>query len=43
MGKAFAPRDPLWGTLIDVRRGNSHLFLRYAFPESRRGQLRQAV
>jgi riboflavin biosynthesis pyrimidine reductase len=31
MGKAFAPRDPLWGTLIDVRCGNSHLFLRYSF------------
>ena len=30
MGKAFAPRDPLWGTLIDVRRGSSHLFLRYS-------------
>jgi riboflavin biosynthesis pyrimidine reductase len=36
MGQTFAPRDPLWGTLIDVRRGSSHLFLRYAFPESRR-------
>jgi riboflavin biosynthesis pyrimidine reductase len=32
MGKAFAPRDSLWGTLIDVRRGSSHLFLRYSFP-----------
>jgi riboflavin biosynthesis pyrimidine reductase len=32
MGKVFAPRDPLWGTLIDVRRGSSHLFLRYSFP-----------
>ena len=32
MGKTFAPRDPHWGTLIDVRRGKSHLFLRYAFP-----------
>jgi riboflavin biosynthesis pyrimidine reductase len=32
MGKAFAPRDARWGTLIDVRRGKSHLFLRYAFP-----------
>lgn len=31
MGKAFAPRDPLWGTLVDVRRGSSHLFLRYSF------------
>lgn len=35
MGKAFAPRDPLWGTLIDVRRGSSHLFLRYSFHEPR--------
>ena len=31
MGKTFAPRDARWGTLIDVRRGTSHLFLRYAF------------
>jgi len=34
MGKTFAPSDPLWGTLIDLRRGSSHLFLRYSFPES---------
>jgi riboflavin biosynthesis pyrimidine reductase len=32
MGKTFAPRDPLWGTLIDARRGSRHLFLRYSFP-----------
>lgn len=32
MGRTFAPRHPLWGTLIDVRRGNRLLFLRYAFP-----------
>ncbi len=38
MGKAFAPRDPLWGTLVDLRRGRSHLFLRYSFRESRPGQ-----
>jgi riboflavin biosynthesis pyrimidine reductase len=31
MGVHFAPRDPLWGTLRDVRRGGSQLFLRYAF------------
>ncbi|MHB8666456.1 MAG: dihydrofolate reductase family protein [Burkholderiales bacterium] len=31
MGKAFAPRAPLWGKLIDLRRGSSHLFLRYSF------------
>jgi riboflavin biosynthesis pyrimidine reductase len=32
MGRTFAPRDARWGTLIDARRGNSHLFLRYSFP-----------
>jgi riboflavin biosynthesis pyrimidine reductase len=32
MGKSFAPRNPLWGTLADLRRGGSHLFLRYSFP-----------
>ena len=42
MGKTFAPCDPLWGKLIDLRRGRSHLFLRYSFPESRPGQ-RQPV
>jgi riboflavin biosynthesis pyrimidine reductase len=31
MGKIFAPRNPLWGKLIDVRQGASHLFLRYSF------------
>jgi riboflavin biosynthesis pyrimidine reductase len=31
MGKVFAPRSPLWGKLIDVRHGASHLFLRYSF------------
>lgn len=31
MGKVFAPRDALWGTLVDMRRGSSHLFLRYSF------------
>jgi riboflavin biosynthesis pyrimidine reductase len=31
MGKVFAPRDPLWGKLIDLRQGASHLFLRYSF------------
>ncbi len=38
MGKAFAPRDAPWGTLIDARQGGSHLFLRYSFPGSRSGQ-----
>lgn len=32
MGKAFTPGDASWGTLTDVRRGSSHLFLRYSFP-----------
>ncbi len=31
MGRTFAPRHPLWGTLTDLRRGGSHLFLRYSF------------
>jgi riboflavin biosynthesis pyrimidine reductase len=34
MGKLFAPRDPLWGKLIDVRRGSTLLFLRYRFGNS---------
>ncbi len=38
MGKVFAPGDPLWGTLIDARRGSSHLFLRYSFPKPRSAQ-----
>jgi riboflavin biosynthesis pyrimidine reductase len=33
-GKSFAPENPLWGTLVAVRRGESHLFLRYAFSSS---------
>ena len=32
MGRTFAPQSPLWGSLIDLRRGNSHLYLRYSFP-----------
>lgn len=32
MGRTFAPRIPLWGSLIDLKRGKSHLFLRYSFP-----------
>jgi riboflavin biosynthesis pyrimidine reductase len=31
MGKTFAPRDPRWGRLTDVRRGSRLLFLRYGF------------
>ncbi len=30
-GKSFAPEHPIWGTLIGVKRGGSHLFLRYVF------------
>jgi riboflavin biosynthesis pyrimidine reductase len=29
--KIFAPDHPLWGKLISIKRGGSHLFLRYAF------------
>jgi riboflavin biosynthesis pyrimidine reductase len=36
MGKTFAPQDPLWGELTDVRRGERLLFLRCAFGHSRR-------
>jgi riboflavin biosynthesis pyrimidine reductase len=38
MGKRFAPEHPLWGTLIDVKRGGSHLFLRYALPAGRQAE-----
>ena len=31
MGKRFAPEDPRWGTLVSIKRGGSHLFLRYTF------------
>jgi riboflavin biosynthesis pyrimidine reductase len=31
MGKMFAPGNALWGRLVDARRGDSHLFLRYSF------------
>jgi riboflavin biosynthesis pyrimidine reductase len=34
-GRTFAPRDPRWGRLVDLRRGGSHLFLRYGFPVGR--------
>lgn len=32
MGRTFAPDDALWGRLTDLRRGGSHLYLRYSFP-----------
>lgn len=31
MGQLFAPKDPRWATLADVRRSASQLFLRYFF------------
>jgi riboflavin biosynthesis pyrimidine reductase len=31
MGQAFPPGGTRWGALTDVRRGASHLFLRYTF------------
>ena len=34
-GKQFAPERPVWGTLVGVKRGGSHLFLRYAFELAR--------
>lgn len=30
-GQRFAPEQPVWGTLVGVKRGGSHLFLRYTF------------
>jgi riboflavin biosynthesis pyrimidine reductase len=35
-GKRFAPEHPLWGTLVGIKRGGGHLFLRYAFPATGR-------
>ncbi|HEY8284855.1 MAG TPA: dihydrofolate reductase family protein [Chloroflexota bacterium] len=32
-GHKFAPGQPLWGTLMGVKRAGNHLFLRYAFAE----------
>jgi riboflavin biosynthesis pyrimidine reductase len=37
MGEAFAPSSPRWATLVDVRRGHSHLFLRYSFGRAKTG------
>jgi riboflavin biosynthesis pyrimidine reductase len=30
-GANFAPEHPVWGTLVGLKRGGDHLFLRYAF------------
>ena len=34
-GRVFAPGHPLWGLLVGVRRGGSHLFLRFSFEATR--------
>jgi len=31
-GRSFAPEHAIWGTLVGVKRGESHLFLRYRLP-----------
>lgn len=31
MGQLFAPEHPMWGELVSVKLGESHLFLRYKF------------
>jgi riboflavin biosynthesis pyrimidine reductase len=38
-GKLFAPTTPRWGTLSAVRRGENHLFLRYAFAQAESGRV----
>lgn len=35
-GKIFAPTFPIWSTLLSVKRGGDHLFLRYAFERNRK-------
>ena len=41
-GKLFAPGNPLWGRLVDARRGNGSLFLRYSFAGFRGGRVAAA-
>lgn len=36
-GALFLPAQPLWSTLVSMRRGDSHLFLRYGFNPSPEG------
>ena len=43
VGRLFAPRSPLMGTLVDLRRGGSHHFLRYAFARTRLRARRSCV
>ena len=33
-GQRFAPEQPLWGTLVDIKRGGSHLFVRYRLSDA---------
>ncbi len=33
-GKRFAPDAPVWGTLVGLKQGGDHLFLRYAFAKA---------
>jgi riboflavin biosynthesis pyrimidine reductase len=33
-GELFAPEHPVWGTLVNVKRAGSHLFLRYTFQQA---------
>ena len=40
-GVSLAPEHPAWGTLVSVRRAESHLFLRYEFGPSAAAPLRQ--
>jgi riboflavin biosynthesis pyrimidine reductase len=42
MGQAFPPGNARWGVLTDVRRGASHLFLRYAFRSTPRSRASSA-
>ncbi len=37
-GRRFAPEHPLWGALVGVKRGGSHLFLRYSFDSRPAGE-----
>jgi riboflavin biosynthesis pyrimidine reductase len=37
MGRHFAPKAPRWSTLLELRRGANHLFLRYLFERGAEG------
>lgn len=38
-GRNMAPEHPAWGTLVGVRRADSHLFLRYLFGAAQEGRV----